>query len=56
MIAFPQSHDGVVLMTNGDNGLKVCERILNEIIGGAFHSRLGISRSCRCYWVFSVIR
>jgi CubicO group peptidase (beta-lactamase class C family) len=35
-VAFPDRRFGIVLMTNSDNGLKVCERILTDVIGGDF--------------------
>jgi CubicO group peptidase (beta-lactamase class C family) len=35
-IAYPQHHFGIVLMTNGDDGLIVCERVLTEVVGGEY--------------------
>lgn len=36
VIADPQQQSGIVVLTNGDNGLKVCEQILTETVGGEY--------------------
>jgi CubicO group peptidase (beta-lactamase class C family) len=35
-LAYPEHHFGVILMTNGDDGLRVCERVLADVVGGAY--------------------